>query len=112
MYKYKKTVCFKVGAARRATGTKLTFVYFQKNLFFKAGAARRATGTKLTFVYFQKIRFFNSGCFSTFWPLGPRLFFWFLTSDCFKILGPRLYLDFWPALFRLFFCPAVFVPSL
>ena len=88
----KETRFFKVEAARRATGTKLTFVYFQKkSWFFKAGAARRATGTKLTFVYFQKNIFLNSGCFITFWPLGPRLFFGFLASGCFKILGPQLY---------------------
>ena len=70
--KYKKKTIFQKKAARRATKTKLTFVYFQKNTIFqKKGrpqgnidktdlrlftkkAARRVTSTKLTFVYFQK----------------------------------------------------------
>jgi len=70
-------------AARRATGTKLTFVYLKKigfckkkkrrttgkktdlrlfstkYVFFQKNAARRAAGTKLTFVYFQKNKFFS-----------------------------------------------------
>ena len=83
--KFQKSRFFKVGAARRATETKLTFVYSkQKNTFFQGRghpqgngdktdlrllkkntrffeveAARRATGTKLTFVYFKKITIFR-----------------------------------------------------
>ena len=50
--------------------------------------------------------FLSSGCLYIFWPPGPRLFFRFLASGCFKVSGPRLYLKFWPPA-----VPAVFWAS-
>ena len=59
MYKYKKIRFFKVGAARRATGTKLTFVYFQKKHIFQF----------LLFYYFLA-----SWPLAVFFVFGLRLF--------------------------------------
>ena len=59
MYKYKKTWFFKVGAARKATGTKLTFVYLQKNKIFQKKGRPQGNGDKTDFRLFTKNTIFQ-----------------------------------------------------
>ena len=67
----KKPRFFKGGGARRATGTKLTLVYFQKRHdFSRPGPPAGQRGQKWPSFIFKKNIFFNSGCFSAF-PREP-----------------------------------------
>ena len=101
---FQKSQFFKVGA-QQGNGDKTDLRLFPKNHdFSRSGPPAGQRGQNWPSFIFKKIRFFNSGCFITFWPLGPRLFFRFLASGCFKIFGPRLYLKFWPPA-----VPAVFL---
>ena len=63
----------------------------KKSRFFKVGAARRATGTKLTFVYFQKITIFQGrGALQVFkiWPPDRILEYFLYHSELFWPVCP------------------------
>ena len=112
MYKYKKTRFFKIGAARRATGTKLSFVFcfFKKTLISQGQGRPQGNGDKTDLRLYQKTTYFSilavlllfgllaPGCFFGFWP--PAVFK-FLAPGCIYNLGPRLLRLFFV---RLFLC--------
>ena len=85
MYKYNKSWFSKVGAARRATGTKLTFVYFQKKHIFQFRLFYYflASWPPAVFLVFGLRLFLN------FWP--PAVF-QFLASGCSGCFCVRLFL--------------------
>ena len=57
--RFKKTRFFKVEAARRATGTKLTFVYFQKMHIFLGRGRPQGNGDKTDLRLFKQITTFS-----------------------------------------------------